>query len=484
MKPMSRESMLERMYASDKSCNGRYITGVLTTGIYCLPSCNARKPKADNVQFFLTEAEAKSAGLRACLRCRPDAFYRDYDLDLEPLIDLVAQMREHPSTFADVQDMVNHTGFGVTKLNSLFRHHYHTTPANILNQIRVASASHLLADPQKTGMNTLEVAYSVGYESLSTFNENFRKLMALPPSEYRKLEKSNTFTLQLPCAYRPEYALRHWDRDPQSKMERVEKNRITKVIRHGEQIALLHLTLQADLAHAFIEATSPVNSVLMRTAHTTALRVLGLTSDPLAFERKIETKPELHRLIGARSGLRIPLSPDPFEALTWAILGQQINLAFAYSLRRSLAELCGTHLTADLIAHPTAQQVANLDPADLMPYQFSRRKAEYLIDTARLIVSDTLPLAQFWEMPVTQTEKQLLSVRGLGPWSVNYLLMRGYGFADCVPIGDSGLRTALHRFYKLETPPDTKQTFALMEPFAPYRSLATYHLWMTLGETE
>lgn len=482
MKPMSREIMLERMYASDKNYNGYFITGVLSTGIYCLPSCNARKPKAENVRFFLTEEEAKEAGLRACLRCRPDAFYRNHDPDLEPLLELVAEIRKTPSHFTEIQDMAERAGFGITKLNALFRHHYHTTPALFLNQSRINSATRLLREQETATMTALEIAFEVGYESLSAFNENFRRLMALTPSEYRKLGRSNAFTLQLPDDYRPEYALRHWDRDPQSNMERVEQNRITKVIQQEGQIGLLHLTLEAEQAHVSLETGQPVTPALMRMAHTIALRLLGLGGDSLGFERKLEQKPDLLPLLGTRRGLRIPLSPTPFEALAWAIIGQQINLSFAYTLRRSLAELCGTRFNEPLIAHPTPEQVARLDPADLRGHQFSQRKAEYLIDTARLIASHDLPLEDFWELPVPQTEKQLLKVRGLGPWSVNYLLMRGYGFADCVPLGDSGLRTALRRFYKLESPPDTEQTLKLMEPFAPYRSLATYHLWMTLGE--
>ena len=99
---LSHETMLAKMYASDKTSNGRFLTGVLSTGIYCLPSCTARKPKAENVRFFLTELEAQSAGLRACRRCRPDAFYRNHDPDLEQLLALIAQIREEPSGFAEV----------------------------------------------------------------------------------------------------------------------------------------------------------------------------------------------------------------------------------------------------------------------------------------------------------------------------------------------------------------------------------------------
>ncbi len=479
---LSHETMLAKMYASDKTSNGRFLTGVLSTGIYCLPSCTARKPKAENVRFFLTELEAQSAGLRACRRCRPDAFYRNHDPDLEQLLALIAQIREEPSGFAEVPDMARKSEIGVTKLNALFRQHYHTTPANFLNQARINQACRLLTTPQAADTSTLEIAYVVGYESLSTFNDNFRRITSLCPSDYRKLGKSSTFTLLLPPSYRAEYILRSFWRDTKSTMESVTGNRITKAVRLGDQVALLNMEIGKEQVVCTVETQSPLGSAELITAHTLALRLLGLTSDPLSFERKLESQAELKPLLGDRAGLRIPLTGDVFEALVWAIVGQQINLSFAFSLRRTLGELCGTRYNERYIAHPTPEQIANLEVSDLTPKQFSQRKAEYLIDTARLIASGELPLNELAHAPTTQVEKRLLAVRGLGAWSVNYILMRGYGFVDCVPLGDSGLRTALKRFFALETNPTPEQTATLMEVFAPHRSLASYHFWMTLGD--
>ena len=72
-------------------------------------------------------------------------------------------------------------------------------------------------------------------------------------------------------------------------------------------------------------------------------------------------------------------------------------------------------------------------------------------------------------------------MRGLGPWSVNYLMMRALGLADCVPIGDAALTRNLKRFYDLEKRPGAEDTRSLMEPFAPHRSLATFHFWALQG---
>jgi AraC family transcriptional regulator of adaptative response / DNA-3-methyladenine glycosylase II len=80
-------------------------------------------------------------------------------------------------------------------------------------------------------------------------------------------------------------------------------------------------------------------------------------------------------------------------------------------------------------------------------------------------------------MSATRAERILLGVHGLGPWSVNYIMMRALGFADCVPIGDTGVTSGLKTLFKLEERPDADGTRRLMSVFSPHRSLATAHLW-------
>src|ERR671916_3224404 len=76
-RPISDDAAWRAVLARDRSSDGRFVTGVLTTGIYCRPSCAARHPKRENVRFFASGAEAAAAGLRACLRCKPDEVTRE-----------------------------------------------------------------------------------------------------------------------------------------------------------------------------------------------------------------------------------------------------------------------------------------------------------------------------------------------------------------------------------------------------------------------
>src|ERR1700677_186237 len=134
---LSPAKMYERLLASDPAYNGRFFVGVMTTGIYCLPSCRARKPKARNVRFFESCEAAREAGLRPCRKCHPDDFARGADPVLETVEALVAEVRASPAAFRDVPAIVKRSGFGSTRLFELFRQHYHTTPADLLLRARL-----------------------------------------------------------------------------------------------------------------------------------------------------------------------------------------------------------------------------------------------------------------------------------------------------------------------------------------------------------
>ncbi|MEA2490519.1 MAG: AraC family transcriptional regulator [Acidobacteriota bacterium] len=271
----------------------------------------------------------------------------------------------------------------------------------------------------------------------------------------------------LPRGYRPEYPLRYFARDPESPSERVTGTTIAKAFVLDGKPRLLTIDLGKTAARCSVKLPRVID------------RMLGLHCNPAPFERFVAANPRYAPLIAGRRGLRIPMTPTVFEGIVWAIVGQQVNLAFAYKLRRVVTELAGTPV-GGLIAHPDAAAVAKLDYDDLTRRQFSRRKAEYLIDVARLIATGTLDVEGMPGAAPEEVYDELMAVRGFGEWTTNYVMMRSCGFLDCVPYGDSGLASGLRKFFALETRPTREDTEHLMKPFSPYRSLATFHLWMTI----
>lgn len=488
---MNPARLYERVLASDASYNGRFFFGVITTGVYCLPSCSARKPKPENIRFFPTAEAARAAGLRPCRKCHPDDFARGADPVLESIEQLVAEIRSRPASFEDARAVVHRSGFGSTRLFELFRQHYHATPAGLLLRARLDFAKHqlLASDAPLAG-----IALAAGFESLSVFHEHFRAFNGLTPASYRELGDTLDFAVALPPGYPLACLLRNLGRDPVSLTDRLEGRLYTAVVRLGPSQTLVLLKLRFDDSRVRVSlhqnaAESVGDPVriesrvshaprlgLARHAHALVVSLLGLDQDAAAFAR-LARELGLSRLVAGRAGLRVTQTSSVFDGLLWAIIGQQINLPFAWQLRRRLTERTTRSFAEGLHAPPTPADIAALEPADLQPLQFSRSKAAYVIDTARLAADGQLDLESLRRFSATRAERMLLAIRGLGPWSVNYIMMRSLGFADCVPVGDTGLTSGLRALFKLDERPDAEATKRLMTVFSPYRSLATAHLW-------
>jgi AraC family transcriptional regulator of adaptative response / DNA-3-methyladenine glycosylase II len=475
------DSLYHRLPARDGSYDGRFVVGVLSTGIYCLPSCTARKPKRENVRFFRRPEEAEAAGLRACRRCQPELFYRGEDWDRGLFEGLLARLRKDPAAFRDVGSLAA-CGVSGTKLNELIREHAHLTPAALLRRERVGAAcARLLAGRERV----IEVGLAVGFESESTFHRQFLTLAGMAPAAYRGLRESSGFLLQLPRGYRPGDALVYHGRDPEGPAEQVREGRrlVKPLALPGQPAAVLEIAFEPEGAWCEVHAPGRPGREAMAAAHAVAVRLLGIGSDAAGLEGRAARDPLVARLVEGRKGLRVPLAATPFEALTWAITGQQINLRFAVALRRALVELAGRAVPGGdgLRVHPTPAAMAALEPSDLTRLRFSRSKAEYLIGMARQVAAGSLRLDDLGRGSAKLAETALTAVRGLGPWTARYTMLRGLGFADCAPVGDAGLTAGLQRFHALPSRPDARETERLMAAFAPHRSLATCHLWASLG---
>jgi len=244
------------------------------------------------------------------------------------------------------------------------------------------------------------------------------------------------------------------------------------------------VTIESGKARCRLEPSGALAPGCGCAVHRRVLRFLGLTIDPQPFERHLRRTPQHARLIAGRRGLTIPQTRDVVDALVWVVVGQQISLPIALALRRRLTELAGTRVNDRLFVPPTAESLARLEESHLRAIGFSRRKAEYLTGIARSVVAGSLDPEGLRERTATEIERTLLKVHGLGPWSVHYLMMRAFSLADCVPVGDVALAKSLMEFFDLPERPSGPQTLELMQPFAPYRSLATFHLWTRLGEVQ
>jgi AraC family transcriptional regulator of adaptative response/methylated-DNA-[protein]-cysteine methyltransferase len=160
----------------DRSLDGRFVTGVLTTGIYCRPSCAARHPKRDNVRFFATPADAAATGLRPCLRCKPDEVARDAEA-VERAIALIEGAETPPSLDA----LAEAVGYSPFHFHRLFKRATGVTPADYARARRAGQMQKSLAREARV----TDAIYDAGYSGPGRFYEDAKRRLGMTPSAWR-----------------------------------------------------------------------------------------------------------------------------------------------------------------------------------------------------------------------------------------------------------------------------------------------------------
>lgn len=286
-------------------------------------------------------------------------------------------------------------------------------------------------------------------------------------------------TIALPAGYRVADILAFHGRDAEGLAEQVEPQGLRKGVLLDGVPVLLDVRLGDAAAACTVHADGKLSARGKRLADDALLNILGLRIDPAPFLKAVRKDALLGPLAKRQPGLRIVQSATIFEALTWAIIGQQINLTFAIALRRTFIAQAGRAHSSGLWCYPEAADVARLTPMDLTSRKFSRAKAETLLRLAQLVDAGELVLELGGDLDATCAA--LLAVKGIGPWTVNYALLRGYGYADCSLHGDVAIRAALQHLLGEDSKPDMARTAALLEQYKPHRTMAAAHLWASLA---
>lgn len=184
-------------------------------------------------------------------------------------------------------------------------------------------------------------------------------------------------------------------------------------------------------------------------------------------------------------GLRLVGIPELFEAICWAIIGQQINLTFAYQLKRRLVEKYGRRIEIEggvYYLFPEPAVLTGVSVADLQEMQFSRSKANYLLIVAAAFADQLVGKAQLIAMADLQIRQQALTaLKGIGIWTANYVLMKSLKERSCIPFGDAGLLNAMLK-HKIIS--DKQQTQQIKDFFADYKGWESYlvfYFWRSLS---
>ena len=159
----------------DRTFDGRFVIGVLTTGIYCRPSCAARQPQRQNVRFFADGAEARDAGLRACKRCRPDEVARD-EAAVLAAIDEIKSSEGLPQ----LAELAQAVGYSPTHFQRVFTRATGLSPAAYARALREERAREALS----SGGSVTEAIYDAGFEAASRFYDSMEGKLGMAPSAW------------------------------------------------------------------------------------------------------------------------------------------------------------------------------------------------------------------------------------------------------------------------------------------------------------
>ncbi|KPK35106.1 MAG: hypothetical protein AMJ66_02180 [Betaproteobacteria bacterium SG8_40] len=284
--------------------------------------------------------------------------------------------------------------------------------------------------------------------------------------------------IELPEGFRQGDLLAFHRRDAQQLSELVDGDSLSKGLSWDGQPACLTLRLKRGRAEASLAVDGASGRDDSKQLERMVRRMLGLTQQVEDFERMFCDHPEIGPLLARNKGLRVSLTPTPFEALAWAIVGQMISVSAAVSIRRRLIQAAGVRHASGIWCFPDAGKVAALGKDTLLAAGFSRTKAHSLVTLCGLVADEALPLGAWIDSPVEdEIRERLLAVHGIGPWTVNYVLLRGFGLLDGSLHGDVAVRRNLQALLGRAGKIGENETKKWLAQFSPWRALVAAHLW-------
>ena len=469
----------ERCYAAARSrdarFDGMFIMAVRSTGIYCRPSCPAITPKRANVTFYRTAAAAQASGFRACKRCRPDAAPGSPEWNVRS--DLVGRaMRLIADGLVDrhgVEGLARGLGYSARHLTRVLTEELGAGPLAVARAQRAQTARTLI---ETSSLTMTEIAYAAGFGSVRQFNDTIREVYGASPTELRaragdRATSSAAGSVTVRLATRAPF---HAD-----DLFRFLAARAVPGVEHAEPDGPRYArSLDLPHGHGTVDVTPGGTTYLLAEFRLTdwrdlapavqrVRRLFDLDADPIAVDAALGTDPVLRPLVEARPGLRVPGSVDPFEALVKGIVGQQVSVAGARTVVGRIAAAIGEPLAVEHrhLTHlfPRPDAVAAAD-REVFPMPGARALA--LQGAGAAVAAGTVR----FDDPRPVVAEQLLALRGVGPWTAAYVLMRGLADPDVFLPTDLGVRQALDRLGRGADP----------ERWKPWRSYAVHHLWSSL----
>ncbi len=485
----------QALKSRDARFDGRFYTAVLTTGIFCRPICPALTPKRGNVRFYPSAEAAMANGFRPCLRCRPEAApgspaAAGVHTTLARAVRLV---EEGALDTGSVSDLAERLGITDRYLRQLYKRHTGVTPQQHAQARRLLRARQLIVD---SNLSMTEIADIAGFGSLRRFNHSLKETYGDAPTAYRRGARRPAENTTRPGSADPFQPVRDdlvlllQARPPfDSKalltffraraipgLEAVGEHYYARSLDIRGQPGLMICRPRADQPGLQVILRGPARQAILEVS-ARVRRLFDLDADLSTIADHLARDPLLHPVVTRHPGLRVPGCWDRFEFAVRAILGQQVSIAAARTLAGRLVASYGIPLPEDLvdgtgITHrfPGPEDLAG---QPLIRLGLPRNRADTLAQVAARFADPG-----FADLDGNTLLEKLATVRGIGPWTLNYLALRGLGDPDAFPASDLGiLKAAAHLGY----PTTPKTLIHHAERWRPWRAYAAQYLWAALA---
>ncbi|OKJ81460.1 DNA-3-methyladenine glycosylase [Streptomyces sp. TSRI0107] len=491
------ERCVRAVQSKDARFDGWFFTAVLTTGIYCRPSCPVVPPKPQNMVFHPSAAACQQAGFRACKRCRPDTSPGSPEWNQRA--DLVARaMRLIADGVVDrdgVPGLAARLGYSTRQIERQLLAELGAGPLALARAQRAQTARLLV---ETTELPMADIAFAAGFASIRTFNDTVREVFALTPSELRTRTAGKSpagtapgtpgtpGTTGTPTGAPGALSLRLPFRAPLNPDNLFGHLAATAVPGVEEwRDGAYRRTLRLPYGHGIAALTPKPDHIACRltlsdlrdlpVAISRCRRLLDLDADPVAIDDQLRTDPALAPLVDKAPGRRVPRTVDEAEFAVRAVLGQQVSTAAARTHAARLVTAHGetvddpegglTHL------FPSPDALAAVDPESLAMPRTRRTTFTTLVGE---LASGKLHLGV--ESDWTEARARLLALPGFGPWTVDVIAMRALGDPDAFLPTDLGIRRAAA---ELGLPGTPAALTARAAAWRPWRAYAVQYLWAT-----
>jgi len=450
----TQEAYYNAVLARDAKFDGKFFSGVKTTGIYCRPICPAR-PKRENIIFFATALHAEKAGYRPCLRCRPESapdspvWHGTWSVVQRAVRALLSD--ENAIALSE-DEFAAHFGVSARHLRRLFQDELGKTPAQIMRDNRLNLARKLIVE---SSLPFIDIAYSSGFDSVRRFNDAIRQRFSKTPTELRRRKntKQDSGVIRFSTAYRPpldwQTCLDYYQKHAMGKLERFDNGCYQRIFLIENDISMVTVQNNAQ-RHQLEIALQTDNANAVSFVHSRVKAMFDLFLDPVYVANAFESDPLLKRLYQSHHGVRLARCWDRFELAVSTILGQLISIKHATQLVHELITLYGEQRpnpwTGDVIKlFPTAQKLAGETLTDL---KVPQTKKTAIVTLAQQVTSGDLHFSSYQNPQ--DFKNKLRAIHGIGPWTAEYVALRAIGDTDAFPEGDAYLDKVIGP-YDIET---------------------------------